>query len=282
MPSEVAEPTSEVVAPGPAAAEGQTVGGERHSDPAFYVPVDVDTDRLAARDSRQRLRRLLRGDLDRIVLKALRKEPERRYGSAARNVEDLERHLEGRPVEARADSAGYRFRKYVTRHRVGVGAALIVALSLVGGTVAAVTQASRATRQAELASRQRDLMFDLFRLSDPSQSQGDTVSARGILDRGAARIEEEFGEEPVMQAAMLADVAGIYANLGLYDRAEELARTALQLRVDNLGSRSLEVSESYGQVGRLLAARGDQEQAIEYLQRCLLYTSDAADECVNV
>ena len=269
VPSEVAEPTSEVVSHGSAAPEGQSVEGDRHSDPAFYVPVKVDTDRLAARDSRQRLRRLLRGDLDRIVLKALRKEPERRYGSAARIVEDLERHLEGRPVEARADSAGYRFRKYVTRHRVGVGAALIVALSLVGGTVAAVTQASRATRQAELAARQRDLMFDLFRLSDPSQSQGDTISARGILDRGAARIEQEFGEEPMMQAAMLADVAGIYANLGLFDRAEELARTALELRTDNLGGRSLEVSESYGQVGRLLAAQGDQEQAIEYLQRAL-------------
>ena len=72
------------------------------------MPVDVDTGRLAAREGRQRLRRLLRGDLDRILLKTLRKEPERRYGSAARLVEDLERHLEGQPVEARADSAGSR------------------------------------------------------------------------------------------------------------------------------------------------------------------------------
>jgi tetratricopeptide (TPR) repeat protein len=184
-------------------------------------------------------------------------------------VEDLEHHLEGRPVEARADSAGYRLRKYVSRHRVSVGAALVVALSLVGGTVAAVTQATRATRQAELAARQRDLMFDLFRLSDPSQSQGDTISARGILDRGAARIEEEFGEEPVMQAAMLAEVAGIYASLGIFARAEELARRALDLRIENLDGRSLEVSESYGQIGRLSAAQGDQEHAIEYLQLAL-------------
>ena len=269
VPSEVAEPTSEVVVPGPAAPEAPPVDGAMHSERAFYVPVDVDTDRLAAREGRQRLRRLLRGDLDRIVLKALRKEPDRRYGSAARIVEDLERHLEGRPVEARADSAGYRFRKYVTRHRVSVGAALIVVLSLVGGTVAAVSQASRATRQAELAARQRDLMFDLFRLSDPSESQGDTISARGILDRGAARIEEEFGEEPVMQAAMLADIAGIYANLGIFGRAEELARRALDLRIENLDGRGLAVSESYGQVGRLMAAQGDQDQAIEYLQLAL-------------
>jgi serine/threonine protein kinase/tetratricopeptide (TPR) repeat protein len=269
MPSEVAEPTTEVAGPGSVPPGAQAMDGEGHGERALYVPVDVDTNRLAARESRQRLRRLLRGDLDRIVLKTLRKEPERRYGSAARIVEDLERHLEGRPVEARADSAGYRFRKYVSRHRVGVGAALIVALSLVGGTAAALTQASRATRQAELAARQRDLMFDMFRLSDPSESQGDTISARGILDRGAARIEEEFGEEPVIQAAMLAEVAGIYANLGIFGRAEELARRALELRIENLGGRDIEVSESYAQVGRLVAAQGDQEQAIEYLQLAL-------------
>jgi len=270
IPSEVAEPTSE--APSQAAAEGaepQPAEGEKHSDRAFYVPVEVDTDRLAAREGRQRLRRLLRGDLDRIVLKTLRKEPERRYGSAARLVEDLERHLEGRPVEARADSAGYRLHKYVTRNRVGVGAALIVALSLVGGTVAALTQASRATRQAELAARQRDVMFDLFRLSDPSETQGDTITARNILDRGAESIEQEFGEEPVIQARMLTDVAGIYENLGMFTRAEELARRALKLRMENLDDRSLEVSESYGQVGRLVAAQGNQEEAIEHLQLAL-------------
>ncbi len=270
LPSEVAEPTSESAPRDPEAGPlPQSGAAERHAEAAFYVPVDVDTGRLAAREGRQRLRRLLRGDLDRILLKTLRKEPERRYGSAARLVEDLERHLEGQPVEARADSAGYRLRKYVSRHRVSVAAVLIVALSLVGGTVAAVTQATRATRQAELAARQRDLMFDMFRLSDPSESQGDTISAREILDRGAARIEREFGEEPVMQAAMLAEVAGIYTNLGLFTRAEELARQALDLRLDNLGDRDLEVSASYGQVGRLLAAQGDQEQAIEYLQLAL-------------
>ena len=269
LPSEVAESTAEGALP-EAAARGASAGdGEGRSDVPFHVPVDVDTDRLVAREGRQRLRRLLRGDLDRIVLKTLRKEPERRYGSAARIVEDLERHLEGRPVEARADSAGYRLRKYVARNRIGVGAALIVTLSLVGGTAAALTQAGRATRQAELADRQRDLMFDLFRLSDPSESQGDTISARQLLDRGAARIEEEFGEEPVMQATMLADVAAIYESLGLFDRAEELARRALELRIENLGERSLEVSESYGQVGRLVAAQGDQEEAIELLQLAL-------------
>jgi serine/threonine-protein kinase len=281
LPSEVAEPTAEAVAgddgPGPRRADGPHAGTEGHSDRAFYVPVEVDTDRLAAREGRQRLRRLLRGDLDRIVLKTLRKEPERRYGSAARIVEDLERHLDGRPVEARADSAGYRMRKYVSRHRVGVGAALIVALSLIGGTVAALTQASRATRQAEMAARQRDLMFDMFRLSDPSQSQGDTISAREILDRGTARIEEEFGEEPVVQAAMLADVAEIYANLGMYPRARELARRGLDLRLEYLDDRSLEVSESYGQVGRLAAAQGDQEEAIELLRLALDIQTEELD-----
>jgi len=270
VPSEVAEPTGPH--PGSADGSGQASSSESSGDRGHArdpFPGVVDAGRVAERVGRQRLRRLLRGDLDRILLKTLRKEPERRYGSAARIVEDLERHLEGRPVEARADSAGYRMRKYVSRHRVGVGAAAIAVLSLLGGTAAAVTQAGRATRQAELAARQRDLMLDLFRLSDPAYAQGDTISAREILDRGTERIEKEFGQEPVMQAAMLSDAAEIYASLGMFDRAEELARRGLDLRLEHLGERSLDVSESYAQVGRLLAAEGDREGAIELLQRAL-------------
>ncbi len=273
-PSSVAELLSPLIPPdGPADPAGTAHDGDTASTPAgeagLYLALEIDAQSIASREERQRLRRRLRGDLDRILLTALRKEPERRYGSPARLVEDLERHLEGRPVEARADSAGYRMRKYVSRNRVWVGAAVVVFVSLIGGSVAAVTQAHRATRQAELAAGQRDLMFELFRLSDPTETLGDTVTAREILDRGTERIEGEFGDQPEMQAAMLSDVAGVYANIGLLARAEELARRALELRLEHLDSESLEVSESYGQVGRLLAEQGEREEAIEYLEHAL-------------
>jgi serine/threonine-protein kinase len=280
VPSEVAEPAP-ARRPRDGRADAESTEGRAAEPPSgagFYVPVEVDADRLAARESRQRLRRQLRGDLDRIVRTALRKEPERRYGSAARLAEDLERHLGGRPIEARADSAGYRLRKYVSRNKVSVGAAVVVMLSLMGGTVAALTQARRATRQAELAAAQADVMMGLFRLSDPTETQGDTITARVILDRGAERIEREFGDEPVMQAALLAEVAVVYSNIGLLVRAEELARRSLDLRLEQLDSRDPEVSESYAQVGQLLAEQGLREEAVEHLQTAIDLRTEAVSE----
>jgi serine/threonine-protein kinase len=224
----------------------------------------------------RRLHRRLRGDLDRIVLMALRKEPERRFASAGDFADDIDRHLTGKPVRARTNSATYRARKFMYRHRWGVAAAVLVAVSLIGGTLATAWQARRASRQAAIASDERDratteaakaarvagLMLDLFRLSDPSQTLGDTVTAREVLDRGTERIEHEFSDQPEVQAELLLDVARVYANLGLLSRAETLIRRSLQLREDLFGRQSLETSESFGQLGRVLAVQGRREEAI--------------------
>ena len=104
----------------------------------------------------------LRGDLDTIVLKALRKEPERRYRTAHDLSEDLRRHLEGLPVTARADTIGYRAGKFVRRHRTAVGAAVLVSASLVGGIVATTRQARLAQRRFDEARRLiHTVIFDI-------------------------------------------------------------------------------------------------------------------------
>ena len=101
--------------------------------------------------TRDRLRVQLRGDLDAIVLSALRKEPERRYGSVEQLANDIRRHLAGLPVRARADSVWYRSAKFLRRNRVAVGAAALVLLTLVGGIVATAWQARLASLQAGIA-----------------------------------------------------------------------------------------------------------------------------------
>ncbi len=231
----------------------------------------------------ERLARGLEGDLDTIVLKALAKEPGRRYASAAQLAEDLRRHLSARPVLARPDTLRYRMGKFVRRHRTGVIAAALAFVFLVGGVSATIWQARRATRQAAIAEVQRDraaaeaekaglvtrLMVDIFRLSDPTENLGDTLTAREILDRGVARVEREFRQQPDLQAAVFSEVADVYANLGLLSRAEALANRALELRETLYGPASLEVSATLSQVGRARAAQGLRDAAIDDFRRAI-------------
>src|SRR5262249_8859380 len=98
----------------------------------------------------------LRGDLDNIVLKAMRKEPQHRYASAEQFSEDVLRHLQGRTVIAHKDTIGYRTRKFVSRHKAGVGAAGLIALTLIAGVVATFWQATLARHQARIAMQERD------------------------------------------------------------------------------------------------------------------------------
>src|SRR5262249_4508264 len=137
---------------------------------------------IAAAD--KQLRRQLSGDLDDIILTALRKEPQRRYSSAAEFSEDLRRHLEGLPVLAQGDRLTYRAGKFIGRHKVGVGAALLVAASLVGGIVATTIQAKRAERRFQivrgLANTQLyELYPEMARLPGSTALRAATI--RGVL-----------------------------------------------------------------------------------------------------
>jgi non-specific serine/threonine protein kinase/serine/threonine-protein kinase len=137
----------------------------------------------------------LRGDLDWITMKALAKEPERRYGSAAALAEDQRRFLRHEPVEAGPPGAAYRARKFVRRNPAGAVSGAVLLLSLVGFAVAMTVQAERVSRERDRANDQAavsrqvtDFLVDLFWVSDPSEARGNEITAREVLDRGAARI----------------------------------------------------------------------------------------------
>lgn len=185
----------------------------------------VRTSEDIARDRGTRtgaLRRRLAGDLGSIVLKALRKEPERRYDSVDALIEDVERHLEGLPVQARGSARTYRARKFLHRNRwpVTVAALLLVGAVVYGATLRSTAERlemerNRARAEQAKVEQVRDFMVSLFR---PTESEGSDVAragARLLLDRGERRIRSELDGQPVLQAELLAAMAEAYASLGL-------------------------------------------------------------------
>ena len=184
-----------------------------------------------ARGSRPaELRRRLRGDLDNIVLMALRKEPARRYGSAAELEGDLDRFLTQRPVTARRDSLGYRAGLFIRRHRWAVAAGVLAALVTAGLLAGLVAQSVRAAREGDKARRALAFLVDVFKQSDPYQTGGERVTPQQILDQGAARVERELEDQPEVQAALMDAIGQVYLGLGLPGRAEPLLEAALARR----------------------------------------------------
>ncbi len=153
-----------------------------------------------------RLRRELAGDLDNIVLMAMRKEAERRYSSVEQFAADVQRYLDGMPVLARADAWNYRAGKFLKRHSLAVGLAAAFLAVLVGFSVTTYLQAQRIAQERDVAEAERaraqteqqraeavkDFLIDSFRLADPSHARGKEITAREILDQGAARIGKEL------------------------------------------------------------------------------------------
>ena len=188
-----------------------------------------------------RLGRRLRGDLDRIVLTALRHEPERRYGGAAALAADVERHLAGLPVAARPATAGYRVGAFVRRHRAGVAAGGMVALALVAGLGAALWQgrvaaAERDARAAEAARAEAALAFvvGLFEDAAPEATGGAALTVDTLLAQGVARAARLAGQ-PLAEAPVLDALGQIAYSLGDYARADSLHGRALALRTRHLG-----------------------------------------------
>lgn len=223
------------------------------------------------RPSRQepRLARRLRGDLDNIVLKALRKEPGRRYGSVDELSEDLRRYREGYPVLARPDTWHYRAGKFATRHKAGVAAGVAVAALLGASFVAVVRERDTARAERERAEQASRFLIDSFRVSDPSEARGRTLTAREVLERGAQRVDAGLREQPGMRATMLRTLSEVYASIGLYADAQALIDRAVAARGAAGEKGTAEAVADEIQMGRILMTRGEWQRSAGRLQQVL-------------
>ena len=184
-------------------------------------------------DARARSRRV-RGDLDNVVLKALAKEPDARYGSVAELAADLRNHLAGLPVSARAATASYRARKFVARNRVVVFAATGILVSLLLGLAMALIQSREAAAQRDLARAEATkaelvagFLVGLFDAADPFGSVPEEPSARQLLERAERRIGSELQELPESRAELTAAIGRAYRGLGDLAKARVLMDEAL-------------------------------------------------------
>ena len=177
--------------------------------------------------TRERLRRRLAGDLDNILLMALSKDPARRYPSASHFRDDLRRHLEGLPVTARQDSFGYRARKFISRHRAGLAATVLVSLSLTVGFGVALWQAQEKAAEAANAEEVTNFMLSLFEQADPELPRaGDAMTVLDLLEQGSTRVEQELTGQPETRARLFKVLGDVFLRLGAYERAlVELGRS---------------------------------------------------------
>src|SRR5690606_25896158 len=191
----------------------------------------------------ERLRRRLRGDLDTVVLMALRKEPQRRYASAEQLGRDLDRYRQGLPVLAHRDSRAYRLGKLVRRHKTATALVLVVLASVVGFALFSSWQARRVAEERDRAQTAQAkaeqvaaFLVSLFGQADPTETLGDTLTVREVLDAGARRVEAELAGQPEVQAAVLSVIAQAYRSLGRSSDAVPLLERALALRRKALGN----------------------------------------------
>jgi serine/threonine-protein kinase len=226
----------------------------------------------AARDANagERLRwaRALRGDLDNIVAKALKKAPAERYASVAAFADDLRRYLANEPVAARPDSLRYRAAKFVRRNRLAVGAASITLFALLGGVLGIAWQAIEARRERDAALFQAERALakgNLFTLLLGSLGDADRpLTQREILDRTVVLIDKQFGRDPRIAVDLLLPIAGQYMTLGDADRDLAVMRRAAEL-ADATGDPQLIATVSCGSVSSE-TARGRIDLAQQRLQ----------------
>jgi len=220
------------------------------------------------------LNRQLRGDPDAVVLKALEKDRQRRYGSPSELAADLGRYLRNEPVSAHTPSAAYRARKYVRRHRLGVAVAAGLVAMLAGFAVAQGVQLrrtkferDRANRERDRATRITDFITGMFKVSDPSEARGNTVTAREILDKASNDIKTGMAKDPDAQAGMMQVMGEVYINLGLFSRAKDLEQQSLDIRRRILGPENPDTLASMDDLAGALEQCGQYAEAAKMFRQ---------------
>lgn len=224
------------------------------------------------------LRRQVSGDLETIVLTALRAEPARRYSTVKAMVDDIEAYLENRPIEARADSLAYRAQKFVARNLAATVATAVSLVLLVAVVTASLTRlrherdaAEEARSEAERVGAEAEevvgFLVDLFEVAEGGTVRADSISALDLLEQGTEKVHEDLAESPLLRARMLDTLARVHKSMALYEDALELAEQSLAIREEILEPESLPIASSLEIVALSLIQAGRRNEALPLLER---------------
>ncbi len=233
----------------------------------------------------------LRGDLEIIALKALEKDPDRRYANAAALAEDVRRQVTGEPILARPPSAAYQISKLVARHKISAALLGLLALTVVSFAAITAVQAERVVRErdkallaqeneataraaaeteSEKAQRIQRFLQDILASVAPGTARGrDTELLKDLLADAAWRVETELADQPSVAAEVRTTIGRTYAGLGLFDKAEPHLRAALAFHELQHGEDAPETATALDHLGMMLTRRGDYAEAEQLLRRAL-------------
>ncbi|WP_374673110.1 protein kinase [Ideonella sp.] len=224
------------------------------------------------------LRRQLRGDLDNIVLMALRKQPAERYASAEAFEQDLRRWLQHEPVQAHPPGTWYHLTKFVRRHTAAVAAGGLAAASLVAGLAVALDQAERARREAQRSQAVQAFLVGLFNEVDPAKAQGREPTVRDLMARGERDLQARLADEPALHATLGGLLVQLYLKLGDGRRALPLAEARLALVTREHGEGGPEQAAALIDLARTQTSLGRHEASLATLARARPAIERAASE----
>jgi serine/threonine-protein kinase len=216
----------------------------------------AEPQRPSAAVTEKRLQRALRGDLDTIVQKALKKSPADRYATVDSLADDVARHLDQRPVLAQPDSVLYRLGKLLRRNRLAAGATGAVSVALLVGTGVALWQARQARAEQQRAESVKEFMTALFSDVDAWGAPNSKPTVQELLQQARSRLQGDFAGQPALRVELLLILANGLAGLSDFEAAESMLRQALDEGVPALGSRHLLVMRARVGMADVLRFRG--------------------------
>jgi serine/threonine protein kinase/predicted negative regulator of RcsB-dependent stress response len=219
------------------------------------------------------LAKALQGDLDTIVMTAMHKEIPLRYATVSALADDIARHLDNRPIAARPDHWTYLARKYWRRNRWSVSSVAAALLIVVAMTIVytwqLMNERDTAERERLTATRVSQFMTEVFRVANPSESRGNTVPVREILDSAVERIDKDLKDQPRVRVKLLQNMAQAYIGIGLWQSAESLLLDSVAQARTSLGSHALELADSLDALAQVQTRTGNFDGARSALEESL-------------
>ncbi|HEY6942135.1 protein kinase domain-containing protein [Dokdonella sp.] len=208
---------------------GSRPTGPDAGPPSASIASAQQVSRLSPPAPAPHLRRVLRGDLDTIVQRALHVRPEQRYPSVAALIDDVQRYLDGRPVLAHPPSRWYVLRKFLRRNRLAAGLAGALLLALVASLGGALWQARATRAEAMRANSVRDLLIDVFKTAEQSQPEGSRVRPEDIIDVGMRRVLDDRNLPDESRLEFVGALATVASTMGAYAQMDTLTRTGIDI-----------------------------------------------------